>query len=156
MKRSPIKRKARLRPMSAKRKKQLPDRVRVGVQIPATCELCPLVYDVDSYREFAGRAAEWQFRVVDPHHVFSRRLDAPCNVVAACRVCHEWSHECWQRAGRVVATEVLCRAGRFDRERIRAAWGRDPIAAIEVDWATGMFASDPVISDMATVVLGRF
>lgn len=156
MKRSGLKRKTRLRRVSDKRRRAMADRVRVGIDIPSRCELCEFLYDVDSYCEFAGLAAEWQYRIIDPHHVFSRRLDAPCNVVAACRVCHEWSHECWQRAGRVVATEVLCRAGRFDRERIRAAWGRDPIAAIEVDWATGMFASDPVISDMATVVLGRF
>lgn len=147
----------RLRLMSAKRRAALSARVRVGVQIPATCELCDLLDGVASYGEFVMLAADWQFRQIDPHHVWTPpRWDEPGNVVAACRVCHDWNHQAWQRAGRMLATEALIRAGRFDRELSRERWGRDVIAAIEVDWQTGMFASDAVLDAMATVLLGRF
>lgn len=146
----------RLRRVSPKRRAALSARVRVGVEIPATCELCDLLDGVESWHKFSADWPAWAWAKVDPHHVYSRRLDDPCNVVAACRVAHEYCHDCWQRAGRVVATEALCRAGRFDRERIREAWGKDPIAAIELDWSAGVFASDQVLTDMAIVLLGRF
>lgn len=151
----------RINPISKKRRAALrsPERVRVGVQIPAACELCPLVYDVDSYREFAGLADDHQFRIFDPHHVWNaprKRFDAPCNVVTVCRVCHEFAHECFGRAARMIATEALCRAGRFDRQRCWAAFGRDPIAAIHVDYDNGIFACDPTLDALATMLLQRF
>lgn len=147
----------RLRRVSPKRRAANKTRVRVGVEIPATCELCDMLEGVESWHKFSDGWPAWAWAKVDPHHVWTPpRWDHPSNVVTVCRVAHDWIHDCFQRAGRMVATEALCRAERFDRDLVRERWGRDPIDAIHVDFDRGIFACDEVLQGMAVVLLGRF
>lgn len=155
MKRTELRRGKPLRRMSAKRKAALKVRIKPG---PA-CELCDLLDGVASFGEFSRLAADWQWRVREPHHVHNAprsRWDHPGNVVTVCRVVHAWHHECFSRAGRMVATEALCRAGRFDRELTRSVVGYDPIAFIEADYQAGIFESDPVLDGLCLLLLERF
>lgn len=101
-----------------------------GRGIPDRCELCPFI-DALEWREPFERE---MLSKLDPHHVYSRSLDEPCGVVSACRSCHDWVHRN-PKAGLFICTEVLIRSGRFDIDKAREAYGKDPRGAVSESMA---------------------
>lgn len=122
-----------------------------------SCELLPLLRGVVAWENFNSCYPEWAFLTLDPHHVHGNRwFDEPWNVVTACRVAHEFCHDCWQKAGVLIGMTALQRAGRLDLPRTIAALRYDPLARLAAWIGDGIFAGEPLLRRYADELLAAY
>lgn len=128
------------------------------IELFPRCELCELLDDWH-WLEFRSR----DFRrcigaAMHCHHVWRppRWDEGHGNLVTCCPTSHDYVHR-YARYGVLVCTWAKIANGTFDRETVRAGWGRDPIDAIHADIDGGLMGvPESVYEELWTLVRESF